>query len=79
MRVRDIFLYSSRAKGEAKRDRDIDIAVVTDQVPSDYLDTMAFLWRLANDMEECIEPVLLLNPGDESGFLATVRQSGIAV
>ena len=40
MNVRNIFLYGSHAKGEAKKDSDIDIAVVADQVPGDYLDTM---------------------------------------
>lgn len=36
------------------------IAVVKDQVPGDYLDTMASLRRLTNDVDESIEPVLLL-------------------
>lgn len=79
MKVRDIFLYGSHAKGEAKTDSDIDIAVVADQVSGDYLDTMASLWRLTNDVDENIEPVLLLTSSDESGFLDTVRRTGIAV
>ena len=79
MNVRNIFLYGSHAKGEAKKDSDIDIAVVADQVPGDYLDTMAALWRLTNDVDENIEPVLLLTADDESGFLDTVRRTGIAV
>lgn len=79
MNVRDIFLYGSHARGEAKKDSDIDIAVVADQVPGDYIDTMASLWRLTNDVDEDIEPVLLLTSDDESGFLDTVRRTGIAV
>ena len=79
MDVRGVFLYGSHVRGEAKKDSDIDIAVVADQVPGDYLDTMASLWRLTNDVDERIEPVLLLTSGDESGFLGTVRRSGIAV
>ena len=79
MDVRDVFLYGSHARGEAKKDSDIDIAVVADQVPGDYLDTMASLWRLTNDVDEDIEPVLLLTSDDESGFLDTVRRTGIAV
>lgn len=79
MNVRGIFLYGSHVKGEAKKDSDIDIAVVTDQVSGDYLDIMASLWRLTNDVEESIEPVLLLTSSDESGFLDTVRRTGIAV
>ena len=79
MNVRNIFLYGSHAKGEAKKDSDIDIAVVADQVPGDYLDTMASLWRLTSAVDESIEPVLLLTSGDESGFLDAVRRTGIAV
>ena len=79
MDVRDVFLYGSHARGEAKKDSVIDIAVVADQVPGDYLDTMASLWRLTNDVNEGIEPVLLLTSDDESGFLETVRRTGIAV
>ena len=79
MNVQDIFLYGSHARGEAKKDSDIDITVVADQVPGDYLDTMASLWRLTNDVDEDIEPVLLLTSDDESGFLDTVRRTGIAV
>ena len=79
MNVRNIFLYGSHAKGEAKKDSDIDIAVVADQIPGDYLDTMVALWRLTNDVDENIEPVLLLTADDESGFLDTVRRTGIAV
>lgn len=79
MDVRNIFLYGSHAKGMAKKNSDIDIAVVADQVPGDYLDTMAFLWQLTNNVDESIEPVLLLSSDDESGFLDTVRQTGIAI
>lgn len=79
MDVRDIFLYGSYARGEAKKGSDIDIAVVTDQISGDYLDTMASLWRLTNNVNENIEPVLLLTSDDESGFLDTVRRTGIAV
>lgn len=79
MDVRNIFLYGSHAKGTAKKNSDIDIAVVADQVPGDYLDTMTSLWQLTNNVDESIEPVLLLSSDDESGFLDTVRRTGIAI
>lgn len=79
MDVRNIFLYGSHAKGTAKENSDIDIAVVADQVPGDYLDTMASLWHLTNNVDESIEPVLLLSSDDESGFLDTIRRTGIAI
>ena len=38
-----IFLYGSCARGTATADSDIDIAVVMDEVPGDYLSPVAML------------------------------------
>ncbi len=74
-----IFLYGSYAKGTATKDSDIDIAVVVDELPGDYLDTMATLWRLTRSVDHDIEPVLLTAADYESGFLSAVQKTGIAV
>lgn len=74
-----IFLYGSCAKGTATADSDIDIAVVVDEVPGDYLSTVAMLWKLTRSVDHAIEPVLLTEADDASGFLQTVRRTGIAV
>ena len=74
-----IFLYGSCAKGTATADSDIDIAVVVDEVPGDYLNTMATLWKLTRSVDHAIEPVLLTEADDASGFLRTVQRTGIAV
>lgn len=74
-----IFLYGSYARGTATKDSDIDIAVVVDEIPGDYLNTMATLWRLTRSVSHDIEPVLLTAADYESGFLSTVQETGIAV
>ncbi|MDY3691910.1 MAG: nucleotidyltransferase domain-containing protein [Dysosmobacter sp.] len=74
-----IFLYGSYAKGTATKDSDIDIAVVVDKIPGDYLNTMTTLWRLTRSVNHDIEPVLLTTADDESGFLSTVQKTGISV
>ena len=74
-----VFLYGSHAKGTATKDSDIDIAVVVDRIPGDYLDTMATLWRLTRQVNQDIEPVLLTPVDDESGFLSSIQRTGIAV
>ena len=74
-----IFLYGSYAKGTATKDSDIDIAVVVDKIPGDYLNTMTTLWRLTRSVNHDIEPVLLTAADGESGFLSTVQKTGIAV
>lgn len=79
MTTKSIFLYGSQARGTATKDSDIDIAVVVDAVPGDYLNTMAELWKLTRSVAQEIEPVLLIAEDDASGFLSTVQETGIAV
>lgn len=79
MDAKAIFLYGSQAKGTARKDSDIDIAVIVDQVPGDYLTALSKLWRLTRTVHDDIEPVLLLEQDSDSGFLQTVRKTGIAV
>lgn len=74
-----VFLYGSYAKGTASKDSDIDIAVVVDEIPGDYLDTMTTLWRLTRSIGQEIEPVLLTAEDDQSGFLSAIRKTEIAV
>lgn len=75
----DIFLYGSHVQGTATKDSDIDIAVVVEQIPGDYLDVLRVLWKLTRSVDHTIEPVLLTRADDPSGFLATVERTGIAV
>ena len=79
MDANSIFMYGSHAKGTATKDSDIDIAVVVNKVPGVYLDAVSLLWKLTRSIDHDIEPVLLTAADDESGFLQTVQQTGIAV
>lgn len=75
--VKNVYLYGSYACGTANKDSDIDIAVVVDELPEDYPGTLKLLWRLTRGEGGAIEPVLLNGREDRSGFLATVRKTGI--
>ncbi len=79
MDTQAIFLFGSCANGTATKDSDIDIAVVVDEVPGDYLTTVSRLWALTRQVDHGIEPVLLTPADRESGFLQTVERTGIAV
>lgn len=79
MEAKNIFLYGSQAQGTATQHSDIDIAVVVDEVPGDYLNVMALLWKLGREISHDIEPVLLSDDDMDSGFLQTVQHTGIAV
>ena len=71
-----ILLYGSYAKGNARADSDIDVAVVFDGFNGDWLETSARLWKLRRDISDYIEPVLLDRTHDPSGFIADIFKTG---
>lgn len=77
--TRSIVLYGSHAKGTARDDSDIDIAVIVDNLKTDYLDETARLYKLRREFDDRIEPVLLESGDDRSGFLQEILRTGIRI
>ena len=71
--------YAAAVRNTATKDSDIDIAVVVNQIPGDYLDAVSVLWKLTRSVSQEIEPVLLTPDDQKSGFLQVVQNTGIAV
>jgi len=76
MKPKEIILYGSYAKGTAREDSDIDIAVIVSKIINDYLDEAAMLYMLRVEIDSRIEPILLKDEDDRSGFLEDVRRTG---
>ncbi|MBI2842306.1 MAG: nucleotidyltransferase domain-containing protein [Armatimonadetes bacterium] len=76
MDVRQIILFGSYARGTARDESDIDVAVITDTPAKDWLDASTALYRLRRDIDLSIEPVLIDSLVDRSGFLAEIRRTG---
>ena len=76
MPVSMVVLYGSCARGTARRNSDIDIAVVVDKFRGDYLKTSADLFNLVRTVNKRIEPVLLCRENDRSGFFESVLKHG---
>lgn len=74
--VKRILLYGSYAKGTPNKNSDIDIAVIVDDIEGDYLAQQTKLFKLRRGIDLRIEPVLLLNSRDYSGFLAEIMATG---
>ena len=74
--VRKIILYGSHAKGQAREDSDIDVAVVLDSGGGNYLIAASRLFRLSRDIDLRIEPLLLESGTDVSGFLDEIIKTG---
>jgi predicted nucleotidyltransferase len=71
-----IILYGSYAKGNAREDSDIDVAVIFDGFTGDRLKTSIRLWDLSEDISLYIEPILLDSTRDRSGFVRHVYKTG---
>lgn len=71
-----IILYGSYASGTARENSDIDVAVIVKEITGDYLEAATLLYKLRRDIDDRIEPVLLEEGRDRSGFLSNVRKTG---
>ena len=75
----EIILYGSYAKGTAREDSDIDIAVIVSKVVDDFLDEAVMLYTLREEVDDRIEPKLIVESHDYSGFLEDVRKTGYRI
>ncbi len=81
MIVSKIILYGSYARGDYRKDSDIDVAVVVPRssISKDILEDMAKLFKLRRNISTDIEPVLLIDEEDASGFLQSILEYGDVV
>lgn len=81
MVVKKIILYGSYARGDYRKDSDIDVAVVVSKnnISKNILDDMAKLFKLRRSISNDIEPVLLIDEEDPSGFLDSISEYGEVV
>ncbi|MCL1859076.1 MAG: nucleotidyltransferase domain-containing protein [Oscillospiraceae bacterium] len=71
-----ILLFGSYVNGNPNEWSDIDIAVVMNDFQGDWLETYAMLFGLKRNVNLDIEPHLLDETCDRSGFLAEVYKTG---
>jgi len=71
-----IILFGSYVDGTPREYSDIDIAVVMNNYQGNWLDTAAMLCGLRRQVSIDIEPHLLDESCDQSGFLEFVKKTG---
>jgi len=81
MIVNKIILYGSYARGNNRKDSDIDVAVIVPKssISKDIVEDMAKLFKLRRNISTDIEPVLLIDEEDASGFLEDISAYGEVV
>jgi predicted nucleotidyltransferase len=71
-----VILYGSYARNEENELSDIDVAVVFDKISTDYIKITSDIYRLAVDIDERIETVVIEKGIDKSGFLDSILSYG---
>jgi predicted nucleotidyltransferase len=75
--VTKVILFGSYVAGHPHECSDIDVAVVFhDVATTDYLAVLRRLSALATPIDPMIEPHLLLEAGNNGGFLLEVERTG---
>ncbi len=77
--VKEIILYGSYANNRAHEYSDIDIADIVDNIDQNILEAQAKLFKLRRELDLRIEPVLIVEGNDKSGFAEEVLETGIKV
>ncbi len=74
-----VLLYGSYARGDQREESDVDVAVIVKNWNSEILKAQKELFRLRLSIDTRIEPILLEEDHDRSGFLASIRKYAIVV
>ena len=74
-----IVLFGSYATNTYREDSDVDVAVITSEITGDWLDMATQLCKLRRSVDFNIEPVLVDENNDPSGFVADILKHGIVV
>lgn len=77
--VKRIILFGSYVRGTPRPDSDIDIAVELQVDPPDHLKAAAELFRLGMDVDVRIEPIIVDEKHDPSGFYEDISSYGLVV
>lgn len=79
IKTKKIILYGSYAKGNWRDESDIDVAIVVDSVEGDFLENEILLYKLRRNVDCKIEPILIEEDKDDSGFLEEIIKYGEVV
>ncbi len=77
--VKMIILYGSYARGTERPDSDIDVAVVVNELNDNWLKVNSKLFLMSSDIDDKIEPNLIICKDNKSEFLESILKYGIVI
>lgn len=79
MSIKSVWLYGSWAYGTPTIDSDIDVAVALTEAPENILFAEKKLFKIRRLIDTRIEPVIVSQANDRSGFFTMISSKGIQV
>jgi len=77
MQIEKAYLFGSYAKGYPHKDSDIDIALVVNNWVGDYFDVVPPIWILRHNIDDRIEPHIVIPDEDYANFLPEIQRTGV--
>jgi uncharacterized protein len=77
--VKRVILFGSFARGTQRPDSDIDVAVILKKSPADFLDAETQLFTLCRNIDLRIEPKIVEDENDPSGFYEDISRYGLVI
>ena len=79
MQIDKAYLFGSYARGDAKKDSDIDIAIIVNKWIGDYEEAIVSIWRLRKKIDFRMEPHIIVPDEDYADFLPEIQRTGIEI
>ena len=77
--IKKVVLFGSYSHGEPKEWSDIDVAIFLSEKPDDLITAESELFKLRRKIDARIEPIIIYDENDPSGFASDVLDKGIIV
>ncbi|MDP2366336.1 MAG: nucleotidyltransferase domain-containing protein [Ignavibacteria bacterium] len=77
--VSRVVLFGSYASGLTKEWSDIDVAVFLKEKPVDLIAAESILFKLRRNIDSRIEPIIIYDINDPSGFPLEILDKGITI
>ncbi|GAP72414.1 hypothetical protein SAMD00024442_300_2 [Candidatus Symbiothrix dinenymphae] len=79
MRIEEVYLFGSYAKGVPREHSDIDVAMVVSHFEGDFFDVIPPIWKLAEQIDFRIEPHVIARDNDCAGFIDEIQRTGVEI
>jgi len=79
MKIENVYLFGSHAKGNSHEHSDIDVAFVVKRFKGDFFKVIPPIWKLRRQIDFRIEPHVIARDSDYAGMLNEIEKTGILI